>query len=62
MPHYRWNRTPKRLYITEPERIDQAEQAKAYQVRVLSKESELYTAYWRAMEQGYKPNITKYLQ
>ena len=26
------------------------------------KESELYTAYWRAMEQGYQPNITKYLQ
>jgi len=28
----------------------------------LSKESELYTAYWRAMEQGYKPNIKNYLQ
>jgi len=54
---FKWSRKP---LITAKEKIEQAEQAKAYQDRIKNHQSDLYNEYYRALERGYIPNITKY--
>ena len=60
MPNYNWNRSTRRIRVSDEEKAEQADRAKAYQQSIQSNVNGLYNDYYVALENEYIPNISKY--